>query len=296
LPPRVDLMRECVTEHYLPVEREVDLELYINKNLTPQDLANLKHDLVWKGFGKSGMRATHTLPNIARQARDLKIETSVLLPIDFPVISSNARTYLRLVAGRKDFISFGSVHPYDLSPERALDKQHAMGARGIKVHPAVQLVPPDAPRSLRLFEAAGERGMVVLLHCGPVGIEALKKSAEYTQVERYEPAIKRMPNTTFVLGHSGGLQFDEALALSLRYPNVYLEIASQSLRAIQRMVDEGPVERVLFGTDWPFYHQGLQLAKVLIATEGNMEARRAILSENAKRLLGRIGARSAVVA
>ena len=43
---------------------------------------------------------------------------------------------------------------------------------------------------------------------------------------------------------------------------------------------------LLYGTDWPFYHQALTLARVLLATEDRPELRRAILHDNAARLLG----------
>ena len=47
-----------------------------------------------------------------------------------------------------------------------------------------------------------------------------------------------------------------------------------------------PADRVLYGTDWPFYHQALTLARVLIATEDDRGLRRAVLHDNAARLFG----------
>lgn len=46
-----------------------------------------------------------------------------------------------------------------------------------------------------------------------------------------------------------------------------------------------PEDRLLYRTDWPFYHQALTLARVLIATEGSPELRRAVLHDNAAQLL-----------
>jgi predicted TIM-barrel fold metal-dependent hydrolase len=45
-------------------------------------------------------------------------------------------------------------------------------------------------------------------------------------------------------------------------------------------------DRLLFGTDWPFYHLAATLAKVLIVTEHRPAVREAILRNNALRLLG----------
>jgi predicted TIM-barrel fold metal-dependent hydrolase len=45
-------------------------------------------------------------------------------------------------------------------------------------------------------------------------------------------------------------------------------------------------DRLLYGAHWPFYHQALTLARVLIATDGEPALRRAVLHDNADRLLG----------
>ena len=51
------------------------------------------------------------------------------------------------------------------------------------------------------------------------------------------------------------------------------------------MLDRVPSDRIVYGTDWPFYHQALTLARVLLATEGAPDLRRAVLHDNAARLL-----------
>jgi predicted TIM-barrel fold metal-dependent hydrolase len=286
LPMRVDLARAHEsTEHYLPVERPLDLELYINKNLTEDDRSRLERDLTVGSLTKGGMRRTHTVPNLVREMGEVGVRASVLLPIDMPFLSANARAYLQAAKGRKDVIAFGSVHPYRCGVAKELDAQVALGARGIKVHPAVQLVPPEDRRAIRLYELAGERGLPIFFHCGPVGIE-LELGRSLTQVRRYERPIERVRGTTFVLGHSGALQMEEALALAKKHENVWLELSSQSLGNVRRILTEGPLDRIVYGSDWPFYHQGIGLAKVLVATEDRPEIRRRVLHDNAVRLLG----------
>jgi len=285
-PMRVDLNRaHDRTSHYLSLERPIDLDVYMNRNFSPADLRRLKRDLVLKSFTARGMRATHTLPNLAREMGELGIAHSVLLPIDLPVLSRNAETYLEAVAGRDDVLSFGSVHPYSTGVAERLDRQKALGARGVKFHPNVQMCRPDNGRAIRLFRLCGERGLPVLMHCGPVGIEP-KSGRRRSQVRLYEKPIAECPETTFVLGHSGALQMELALDLAKRYPNAWLELSSQSIGNLRRILDEAPHDRIAFGTDWPFYHQAPQLAKILILTEDDEPLRRAALYDNAARLLG----------
>jgi predicted TIM-barrel fold metal-dependent hydrolase len=280
----VDLRREHPrTEHYLDVSRPIDLDVYINKNFDEADLKKMERDLTLLAFTSRGMRRTHTVPNLAREMTELRVESSVLLAIDFPFLSSNSERWLEASAGHDELITFGSVHPFQPMMERRLDRLVELGVRGIKMHPAVQTVPPDHPRTLKLVRACGDRGLPIFFHCGPVEIETAI-GRRFSQVSRYEKAIAEHPHTTIILGHSGALQMDTAIGFANRYRNVWLETASQSLANHRRLVVEAPSDRLLMGSDWPFYHQSTTIAKALIATEGEPKIRAALLRDNARRL------------
>ena len=164
-----------------------------------------------------------------------------------------------------------------------MKKLAEMGARGLKFHPAVQMVGPDARAAMRLFRLCAEYKLPILFHCGPVDIET-RMGRRLCQVKRYERAIAENPDVDFVLGHAGALQFEEAITFGRKYPNVYYEIASQGLPAVEKLVDELPEGRLMMGSDWPFYHPAIGIAKVLLATERAIGARRAVLYENAAKL------------
>jgi uncharacterized protein len=284
-PMGLDLYRATdETEHYLPGCCRFDLDVYINKNFTPEHLKALNKDLVLGSLTRGGMRATHTVPNLAREMDEMGVIKSIILPIDFPYISKN-HVHAADAAKRDDhMMAFGSVHPYAPRMNEALDAQAHEGALGIKVHPNVQCVRPDDPRARKLYREAGARNLPILIHCGPVGIEpALGRYL--TQVKWYERGIAENPKTTFILGHAGALQFEEALALQKKYDNVWLETSSQSLSNLRAIVDRAHPDRIAFGSDWPFYHQAIPLAKVLIATENDPEKRAKVLYRNAARLM-----------
>jgi predicted TIM-barrel fold metal-dependent hydrolase len=273
------------TEHYLPTTRPLDLDVYANRNIPKDDLGRMMRDLSLASVTTGGMRRTHTVPNLTREMEEMGITASLLLPIDFPYFSYNAASYLEVARRHPRLPSLGSVHPYAPDPAAALDRQVAAGARGVKVHPAVQLVRPDNQRAMRLYRLCGERRLPVLFHCGPVGIENAY-SRELCRVRHYRRAVVENPDVTFVLGHSGALEMEEALALARELPNVCLEVSCQSVTNVRRIVEEGPPDRLMLGSDWPFYHQALPLAKVLLATEDRQELRRAIFWDNAARVFG----------
>lgn len=285
-PMQLDLQSApAPTEHYLPTCCSLHLDVYVNENFTKEDLERTKRDLTLGSLTASGMRRTHTVPNLLKEMRELGITHSVILPIDFPVpLSQNSENALQAVKGHEGLIGFCSVHPYTVNAERKLDELVALGAKGIKLHPNVQCFRPDARRAMRLYRACGERNLPVLWHCGPVGIEpALGRYL--TQVRFYEKPIRDNPRTQFILGHAGARQFEEAIELQRRYPNVWLELSSQAVGAIKRIFQRADPDRIVYGTDWPWYHQAIGLAKVLMATDGEPELRHKVLFGNAARLL-----------
>jgi predicted TIM-barrel fold metal-dependent hydrolase len=284
---RIDLARQTDgVEHYLPAKLPIDLACYANQNIPPDQLRRVRLDLTLYGLTKSGMRKTHTLANLRREMDDLGVRYATVLPIDLPVLSNNAAELLQAVqSGFSDrFIPFGSIHPQTLMRRWRLRRQKDDGVRGIKIHPAVQAIAPDHPKTLKLCHHCANLGLPVLFHCGPVGIEP-SGGRKRSQVYRYERVIAENPHLVAILGHSGALQYEQALALSRHYENVWLELSSQGLPAIRTLIAGASAERIVFGSDWPFYHQALPLAKVLIATEGDLTLRSKILYRNAARLL-----------
>jgi hypothetical protein len=286
LPLRVDLERATDNvEHYLPACCPIDFEVYQNRNITPAALRALKRDLTLGSLSRGGMRATHTVPNLVREMDELGVAHAVLLPIDLPYVSRNAAHALAAARRQPRLLGFGSVHPVvDRVGERLDDQAHA-GARGVKMHPAVQLMAPNHPRAMALYHQCGERDLPLLWHCGPVGIE-LASGRRRSQVALYEEPIARHPRTRFVLGHAGALQMEQALDLACRYANVWLELSGQSLGNVRAILARADPDRVVYGSDWPFYHQAIGIAKVLLATEGRPELRRKVLYANAAALLG----------
>jgi hypothetical protein len=285
-PHRFDLRRE--TEHtdlLLPCCARHDLDVYANQNFGPAGVRRLKRELVLGGATGLGKRRTHTAPNLARDCRDLGIVHSVILAIDMGIPSHHVGDTLAVARADAATTPFGSVHPRRARPKEKLEEQLHRGARGLKLHPQLQQFLPDAPAAMALYALAARERVPFLWHCGPVGIE-LKSARRFVQVPSYAPALAAHPDTTFVLGHAGAMASHEAVALQRRHRNAWLEVSCISLAQMRHVVAEADPDRIVFGTDWPFYHHGLALAKVLLATEGRPALRRKILHDNAARLLG----------
>jgi predicted TIM-barrel fold metal-dependent hydrolase len=285
--PRVHHLLDC--DRYDP-GCELDLDVYINANFTDAGLEELRNEAVAQLLWGSRAAATHTIPNLISEMDATRVGQAVLHPIAIGLpFGDDPNTRWRAAlerAGVGDRLLVGaSVHPRD--PERIarLQREAARGARILKLHPAMQRFYPDAPEAMEIYAECGRLGIVVFFHAGRAGIEP-ERLHRYTLLRHYEPMLKRFPEVTFVFGHAGARDGADAIELAARYPNVWMDVHGQGVTILGEMVERLGGNRLLYGTDWPFYHLAASLAKVLIVTEGRPELRREILRGNAERLLG----------
>jgi len=167
----------------------------------------------------------------------------------------------------------------------SLERYAAAGARMIKLHPTVQRFYPDDPDMMEVYEACDRLGLRVFFHSGRAGIEP-EVTHRYALPRHYEEAIRSFPNVQFILGHSGARDFEGMLQVGAPLENAWFGIHGQGVTRLDELVRATGGERLLFGTDWPFYHLAATLAKVLIVTEDEASIRDAILRGNAERLFG----------
>ncbi|HOO55751.1 MAG TPA: amidohydrolase family protein [bacterium] len=272
-------------KHNFPMRRgAVDLSIYSGVNLTQIRRNGMFADHGRSIFTNKGPNATFTVPNILDEMNRFNVSKAVVLAIDFAVGSNLSETYIDATQGNERLINFCGINPFWPDIEEKVEKFVELGARGLKVHPYAHLAGPDHPKVIRLLEAWDKTGLPVLFHTAFNGLEPgpLRKLAG---MDRYEKALSMFPGTTFILGHAGMNDYNIALDYADRFENVYLEIGGHPPHHIQDMIERIGYERLLYGTDWPFYPFILPLAKVLMATDGEKEARNAILSGNGLKLI-----------
>ncbi|MEM9068186.1 MAG: amidohydrolase family protein [Myxococcota bacterium] len=279
----VDLYRQEVASLYLDPERPVDLDSYMNENFSDREMKEMRRDLSVGSLRDRGKRSTHTAPALKQQMNRMGVTHSVILAIDLPHSDLNTRSYVTVSNDHPELLAGAAVHPLAPNAEALLRRAVRGGAKALKMHPAVQMLKPDHPKAMRLYEVCGELGIPVMWHCGPVGIVSARADAR-CHLKHYWTPIHDLPGTRFILGHSGARQYDMALKLAAMYDNVYLEIASQGLLAVETILRTADPLRIMNGSDFPFYHQGYSILKILEATENDATLRRRVLFENAARL------------
>lgn len=107
----------------------------------------------------------------------------------------------------------------------------------------------------------------------------------YTAPAIMEGIAREYPEVKFILAHMGSLAFVlDAIGVAKHCPNVFLETSGMPSAAMLRrsIVECGP-ERLLFGSDYPYWHPEVERARIE-AAELDAGVERMVLGENAARL------------
>jgi predicted TIM-barrel fold metal-dependent hydrolase len=181
---------------------------------------------------------------------------------------------------------FISLHPEAKDNVAVMDEAKAAGIRGVKIHNLYQEFDVDDARMMPLYEAAAERGLVLLFHAGH---DPAYEDCTGGAPDRIRKVRDRVPDLRIAAAHSGGWRIWEEVIKHLVGTDVYLEI-SFTLGQIEeslweRILEGHPVERFVFGTDSPWADQKEYL-DMFLALGLSEEDNEKILSGNALRLLG----------
>ena len=189
---------------------------------------------------------------------------------------------------------FVAVDPWALSSAQNVEHLREMadrGAKGIKLHPVVQRFEPNDPRMHPVYEACREMGLVVLSHTG-----AAKGGATFAEPDAFVPLLRDFPGLKVVLAHLGGGRWRQTAAVAAAFPDVAFDICeiiewtgapnAPSPQELANLVGTVGPERVMLGTDFPWYDLNRTAQLVLDLPGLARSDKERILGENATRILG----------
>lgn len=160
----------------------------------------------------------------------------------------------------------------------AEDLEHYLGEAGfagIKLHIADTRLPYSDARYDFIYEAARTYAVPVLAH-----------TFSDAEVTGFLDAAQRFPEVPFIVGHSGGYDWDHSVSRIAAVPNACFDVCCSCPDAgrIEAFVEAAGSERVLFGTDNAFLSPALNLSQVLCA-DLTHEQKQQILGGNIRRIL-----------
>lgn len=187
------------------------------------------------------------------RATRARIDQTVLFAAFHSDYATANREVARIVAGRPErFYGFAFVHA-------ARDRGRVMGLVrlaveefgfvGIKVHRH------DAPISREVCVAARAFGLPVLYDV-------------MGEVSVCELLAQEYPDVNFIIPHLGSFADDWRAQLALidhlvRHPNIFTDTAGvRRFDLLEQAVKRAGADKILFGSDGPWLHPGVELAKV----------------------------------
>ncbi len=275
---------------------DLDLDKYVNANFSADALDELESTVRSQGLWGNPIVRTQTIPNLIAEMDDMRVSTAAILPIKLGLWFGDdlTDTWRSTVAqsAHRDRLRVGfSVHPRQSRKIEELEKYASQSGnvsdvKILKLHPTVQRFYPDDESMMPFYAEAERLGVTIFFHGGRAGIEP-ETSQRYAMPRHYEAVFANFPKLNIIVGHAGARDNRAMLKLASQYDNVWLDIHGQSLTRLHEMIRTLGGERLVFGSDWPFYHLGVSLAKVLIATQNETHSiREALLRKNAENLLG----------
>lgn len=276
---KIDYYKKSPVIYEFPTDVPMESEMYVGKYLFQESKKIARKSF----FVKKGKHRTHTIPNMIHEMDLCNVEKSFVLPVDLPLSFHNTKKFLSL-DDKDRLIFFCSINSINFGWRKQMKKAVEQGAKGLKIHPYTLVSAPNRKTTMKLINEWSQYNLPVIFHSGYSGIEP-GFTRRWLDLAKYERPIKFFKNTNFILGHSGCVFYKKAIYLARKYPNVYLELSGQYPNSIKDIIKYADNNRILFGSDWPFYPIALPLAKTLLATEGNHKARKKIFYDNSKKLL-----------
>ena len=229
-----------------------------------------------KGDGLTGPWDTDaTLSRYLRRASRAGIDRTVLFAAFHSDYSLANRAVARMVAASRDrFFGFAFVHPVnDRGRVRAMVREavEVHGFVGIKVHRH------DGRITREICEAALEFRL-------PVLYDVMGQVSSVYLLAREYPAVN------FIIPHLGSFADDWAAQQQFidplsRFGNIYTDTSGvRRFDLLVEAVQRAGAEKILFGSDGPWLHPGVELAKVRLLGL-SPEALSAVLSGNFLRLI-----------
>jgi predicted TIM-barrel fold metal-dependent hydrolase len=191
-------------------------------------------------------------------------------------------------------IPFGSVDPHKGKlGAREVRELIDAGVRGFKFHPNTQAFYPNDREHYQLYEPIAEAGLVALFHSGTTGIGAGMAGGggvrlKYSNPMFVDDVAADFPELKIILAHPSFPWQDEALAVAVHKPNVYIDLSGWSPKYFPenliRYTNSQLRHKMLFGSDFPLITPDRWLADFENLPIKD-EVRPLVLKENAVGLL-----------
>jgi uncharacterized protein len=226
-----------------------------------------------------------TLSGLKASMKAAGIDVAVTLPIATKPEQVDTINKGCAVLKSTEIVPFGTIHPETKDIDAALDILVRDKIQGIKLHPEYQDFYIDDPWYFPIYDALSARNLIVVFHAG-------KDPGPFTCDHALPPALRRVhtafPRLTIVASHMGGWQVWPEVEEELAGLPIWFDTSATApyldKNEFVRIVRKHGVERILFGTDSPWFDARETLDWIAGLPLSSAEKEK-ILGRNARQLL-----------
>lgn len=183
--------------------------------------------------------------------------------------------FLETVRGEVGLFTAGTLHPAYGDIDEEIDRLSNSNVRALKFSSFSQGIDLEAEETFRLFDrirwhnGSGKPKFFAILDTFYQADRYFGASERYiTTPERLERLVTSFPEIDFIGAHMGGLTapFQEIYEHLAPQNNLYLETSNAahvlSREEFLRLLDRHRPERIIFGTDWPWFGHTEEIALI----------------------------------
>jgi len=264
-----------VSEYYV-----IDCHTHLLMREIEEDLKSAKED---------GLYPCYTGSDLVRLLDWVGIDRAVVFPpvwvggklIDPNYEHANDHVGQAVAEYPERLIGFARVDPrYGEQAHRELERRLRDGRfRGLKLNPEWDALPVDSPLLDPLMAICREFGVPVAIHSGPNRL---------TQPGRFAQLAWRFPGVKIIMLHMGRTHMfvPDAIVAAKAAPNLYLETTGQLSRYILAAIRGVGAERVIYGSDTPYFVPQPRLMEISMLPGISKEEKELVLGRNLATLLG----------
>lgn len=182
-------------------------------------------------------------------------------------------------------VAFGSVHPDAPDALEELERIHAAGLKGVKLHPEYQQFFADDERMKPLYRKISQLGLITIFHAG---LDYGFAPPYHCLPEHMLRALKWF-DSPVVAAHWGGLDCGTEVLDKLCGENLWFDLSygygCLPKPIAQQIVEKHTPDRLLFGSDMPWHRPSWEL-QLIDSLDLSPADREKIFFRNAQTLLG----------
>jgi predicted TIM-barrel fold metal-dependent hydrolase len=236
------------------------------------------HTHLWKAENWSEDMAQEAAIARARPAMieiDEDAHWLAMKAVDRAIVFGFRAQHAGLVVPNELIASYVAKHPekligfacIDPNEPNYLEQMHQafedLELRGLKLAPIYQNFHPMDDRLQPVYAYCEENHLPVIVHQGATF--SRRAPLKYALPIQLEEVAMRYPNLKIVIAHMGHPWIDDTVVLIRKQPNVYADISALHYRPWQfyngliSAIEYGAVNKLLFGSDYPFTTPGESL-------------------------------------